>query len=201
MSESRNNKGDFKLGGALVVIGGFVYKVISPYVGEFVKTIAYKIADEIHNSKDGTITVPDLCRLDFPIDIDTVVSLLRQQGFKTATAELQLKDADKKYKDCIDNQAVEIIPRQGKKVKIGDLIRVRYITAEVINKSQKMFDDAEQELAKLKEEKMAKKLRRKERIKENVSEVIDMGRHKIGKRFTRENKQNIIEEKGDSLDE
>ena len=142
-----------------------------------------------------------MCRLDFPIDIDTVVSLLRQQGFNTATAELQLKDSDKKYKDCIDNQAVEIIPRQGKKVKIGDLIRVRYITAEVINKSQKMFDDAEQELAKLKEEKMAKKLRRKERIKENVSEVIDMGRHKIGKRFTRENKQNIIEEKGDSLDE
>lgn len=202
MSKSDNgNKRNFKSGGVLIALGGIMYKIIEPHIQEFIENIVNIIAQQIHDSKDGMINIPKLYQPGFPLDVDMVVSLLEQQGFKTATSELQMKDANSKYKDCIDNQVVGTNPRQGKKVKIGSIICVRYITKEVIEESKKIFYDTQQAKAELKESKAVEKQERKEQTKEKMTNVIDTVNCKVKKIFKRNNKQDGEELKGESLNE
>ena len=202
MSKSGNgDKRSFKSGGVLIAIGGIMYKIIEPHIQEFIENIVDIIAEQIHDSKDGMISIPKLYQPGFPLDVDMVVSLLEQQGFKTATSQLQMKDANAKYKDCIDNQVVGTNPRQGKKVKIGSIICVRYITKEVIEESKKIFCDAEQAKTELKESKAAEKQKRREHTKEKMTDAIDTANCKIKKMFKRNHKQDIEKLKGETLDE
>lgn len=48
-----------------------------------------------------------------------------------------MKEADPKYHDYEDTQVIDSNPKQGTKVKIGTTVCLRYITAEVIEASQK----------------------------------------------------------------
>ena len=162
--DNKNNKqvgGKKKIeaGGAIGAVGGIIFSnLIQPYIKEFVNAIVNKLDYQIKNSKDGKITIPDMCQPDFPLDVETVVSLLEDKKFITATVPLQLKDANSKYKDCINNQVVGTSPKQGKRVELESIIKVRYITQEVIDASIKIFEDEEKAKAEKKQEKKQKEV-------------------------------------------
>ena len=188
--DNKNNKqvgGKKKIeaGGAIgAAVGGIIFSnLIQPYIKEFVNAIVNKLDYQIKNSKDGKITIPDMCQPDFPLDVETVVSLLEDKKFITATVPLQLKDANSKYKDCINNQVVGTSPKQGKRVELESIIKVRYITQEVIDASIKIFEDEEKAKAELKEQKAIEKQERRDHRKEKVSEVTDKARNTIGHIF------------------
>ena len=172
--DNKNNKqvgGKKKIeaGGAIGAVGGIIFSnLIQPYIKEFVNAIVNKLDYQIKNSKDGKITIPDMCQPDFPLDV---------------TVPLQLKDANSKYKDCINNQVVGTSPKQGKRVELESIIKVRYITQEVIDASIKIFEDEEKAKAELKEHKAIEKQERKDHRKEKVSEVTDKARNTISHIF------------------
>ena len=68
-----------------------------------------------------------------------------------------IKEADPKYRDYEDTQVIDSNPKQGAKVKIGTTVCLRYITAEVIEESQKIFDDSVRIKREAKEQKAAEK--------------------------------------------
>lgn len=160
--------------GAICAIGGIIFSnLIQPYIKDFVNAIVNKLDYQIKNSKDGKITIPDMCQPDFPLDVETVVSLLEDKKFITATVPLRLKDASSKYKDCINNQVVGTSPKQGKRVELESIIKVRYITQDVIDASIKIFEDEEKAKSEHKEKKEIEKQEHKDRRKEKVSEIVD----------------------------
>lgn len=160
--------------GAICAIGGIIFSnLIQPYIKDFVNAIINKLDYQIKNSKDGKITIPDMCQPDFPLDVETVVSLLEDKKFITATVPLRLKDASSKYKDCINNQVVGTSPKQGKRVELESIIKVRYITQDVIDASIKIFEDEEKAKSEHKEKKEIEKQEYKDRRKEKVSEIVD----------------------------
>ena len=77
-------------------------------------------------------------------------------------------------------------------MKVGTTVCLRYITAEVIEESQKIFDDDVRIKQEAKEQKAAEKQEKKERLKESVSETMDSAKSGLGK---------IEAEKGETIDE
>lgn len=63
--------------------------------------------------------------------------LLTERGLKVSKSKLRMKEADPKYRDYEDTQVIDSNPKQGVKVKIGTTVCLRYITAEVIEESQR----------------------------------------------------------------
>ena len=53
-----------------------------------------------------------------------------------------MSEADPKYRHCEDTQVIDSNPKKGVRVKVGTTVCLRYITAEVIEESQKIFDDS-----------------------------------------------------------
>lgn len=173
MGDDISKDDGLKAGGVLFAIGGIVYKITEPYIRDFINAIVKSMTKQIQKSKDGTITIPNLYQPDFPLDVDIVVSLLEEQNFKVATSKLQMKDANAKYKDCINNQVVGTNPRHGKKVEVGSIITVRYISQDVIDASQKMFNDKEKNKSEKKEIKNIQKQEHKEQRKEKFSYIVN----------------------------
>lgn len=190
MGEAKKPTGGNKKigGGALVVIGGILYNVMEPYINDFIQGIIKQLDNQIKNNNDGKIKIPNLCQPDFPLKVDVVVSLLEDKKFTTLTAPLQLSDANSKYKDCIDTQVVEIAPKQGKRVDIGEVIKIKYITQEVIEASIKIFQDEEKEKIEYREKKALEKLEHKERRKEKMSVIMDKAKETVGGILNKEKK-------------
>lgn len=168
-----NGKKKLEVGVVLCAVGKVVYdNLIQPQLEKIINEIAAKLDKEIKNSKDGKVTIPDLCQPDFPLDVNTVVALLEEKKFKTVTAPLQVKDAKSKYKDCIDNQVVEI-PKQGKRVEIGSILKIKYITQDVIDASIAIFEDEEKVKIELKEQKAIARQERIEKRNEKIADIQD----------------------------
>lgn len=149
---------------------------------------------------DTKVTIPELYRKGFPIDLEQAEELLTECGLKVSKSRLRIKEADPKYRDYEDTQVIDSNPKQGAKVKIGTTVCLRYITAEVIEESQKIFDDSVRIKQEAKEQKAAEKQEKKERLKESVSETIDSAKSGLGKIFKKDQKA-IEAEKGETLDE
>ena len=111
-----------------------------------------------------------------------------------------MSEADPKYRHCEDTQVIDSNPKQGVRVKVGTTVCLRYITAEVIEESQKIFDDNIRIKQEAKEQKAIEKHEKKERLKEGVSETVNSAKSEIGKIFKKERKNAEIE-KGEETDE
>lgn len=126
--------------------------------------------------------------------------LLTERGLKVAKSKLRMKEADPKYRDYEDTQVVDSNPRQGATVKVGTTVCLRYITADVIEESQKIFDDSIRIKQEAKERKAAEMQEKKERLKESVSKTMDSTKSGLGKMFKKDRKAMEVE-KGETIDE
>lgn len=142
------------------------------------------------------VIIPELYRKGFPIDLEQAEELLTERGLKVSKSKLRMKEADPKYRDYEDTQVIDSNPKQGVKVKIGTTVCLRYITAEVIEESQKIFDDSVRIKQETKEQKAAEKQEKKERLKESVSETMDSAKSGLEKIFKKDRKA-IESEKGE----
>lgn len=100
------------------------------------------------------------------------------------------------FNGCETYNGIDSNPKQGVKVKIGTTVCLRYITAEVIEESQKIFDDSVRIKQEAKEQKAAEKQEKKERLKESVSETMDSAKSGLEKIFKKDRKA-IETEKGE----
>ena len=188
---TKSNKNISGVIGAIGAVGGLI-TAVTPLVEKAIDNAQNKPTEKI----DTKVTIPELYRKGFPIDLEQAEELLTERGLKFSKSKLRMKEADPKYRDYEDTQVIDSNPKQGTKVKIGTTVCLRYITAEVIDESQKMFDDGVRIKREAKEQKAAEKQEKKERLKESVSETMDTAKSGLEKIFKKDRKA-IEAEKGE----
>ena len=188
---TKSNKNISGVIGAIGAVGGLITSV-TPLVEKAIDNAQNKPTEKI----DTKVIIPELYRKGFPIDLEQAEELLTERGLKVSKSKLRMKEADPKYRDYEDTQVIDSNPKQGVKVKIGTTVCLRYITAEVIEESQKIFDDSVRIKQEAKEQKAAEKQEKKERLKESVSETMDSAKSGLEKIFKKDRKA-IETEKGE----
>lgn len=186
MGEAKKHTGGNKINIANALIEGALVPVVLH--------AATKIIDGIEVRKENMedkVTIPDLYLKDYPITVEQAKILLDDCGLKYSESPMTIKDANKKYRHCFDGQMISSRPKQGTSVKPDAIIYLKYITQEVIDASQKIFDEEEKAKADLKEQKTLIKQEHKDRRKEQVSAFVEKAKDTV----------NNVVKKGDHKDE
>lgn len=169
-----------------------VVKVISAVGGLIVAVtpIVEKIINKGANGspeENNNVIIPLLYQKGFPINLEQGKTLLIEQGLKVSTSKLRINKADPRYKDFEDTQIIGSSPKQGTKVKSGTTVCLRYITQDVIDASQKIFDDNVKWKLEIKEQKINKRIERNEKIKEHAVRPLNIVKKNVRKIFEKRN--------------
>jgi hypothetical protein len=153
------------IAGALtVVVSGLA--VLKPVVDAAVEK-----GKEILEERKALVDIPELYSKGFPIKLDRAIEELEESNLKAEPIAVSVNDANQKYKDCFDLQIVGSKPKAKQKVKPGTLVFLKYVTSEVIEKSQKLFDESEKRKAEEKRERVNKRAEQKEKYKKTVDKM------------------------------
>lgn len=163
--DSKNSKN-----GNLKGIGGILLTSVAvPIADKIIEKIADKIIEE--RPIEETVTVPMLYTR-IHLTLEQAVKSVEAVGLKAIPVEVHIQQKNIKYKDCFENQVVDSEPKQNKRVKPGTGIRLIFVTKEVIEESQKIFDAAEGRKAERKEERATARARQKEIVKQKVTDIV-----------------------------
>lgn len=195
------SKGGGSSGGAVGVIIGLA-GLIGPHVPEIVEYLSKLLPKPGSNSKlsenSNYIGMPNVLDKNFTLTLSKVTELLENYGLKVLSVEIPLNKAGAKYKDCSEFQVVACDKKAKTKLKPGDTVIVQYVTQEVINESQRIFEDTEQQKAILKQERADKRAEHiaqakvavadaTVRVRERFEKIV---RHDKKKDFEKENSHN-----------
>lgn len=188
MAKPKKTSGN--IGGTVGLVAGIV-GAVTPLAVELIDRIPKK--DELDPSEE-LISMPELCSKKFPLKLDEAKELLEGRGLKALPIEVRLRDACAKYKDCFALQVVGSDRKPNVKVKHGDTVIVQYVTQEVIDESQRIFEEAEQQKAALKEERAIKRTEQIERIKIAAGDTATKARAGLEKMIHRDKKKRLGKE-------
>lgn len=134
-------------------------------------TVIEELMDKFPGVSDKVV-IPQLSYDSDPrLKLDEAVMALTNSGLKAIPSELTLKEADPKYKDCFDSQVVGSSLNGKQKAQAGMSVIVKYITQEVIDESQRLFEKAEEQKAV---EKRAKAEKRGQQIEQAQKIIVDV---------------------------
>ena len=160
-------------------IAGILIGAAVPAVIDIAKKVADKAIDDKPHSDDN-IKIPELYRKGFLLDVNQAIELLESYGLKGVPSKVTIKEAAVKYKDYSDNQVIDSSPKQGTSVKPGTIVYLKYITADVIDASQKIFDDIQQTKEEAKARKVEAKREHREKVKNDISKTVDSAKNSVG---------------------
>lgn len=180
-----SNKPNPNIGGKLGLVAGIV-SVVTPVAIELIDRIPRK--DETDPSEE-LISMPELCSKKFPLKLDEAKELIEGHGLKALPIEVRARDAHVRYKDCFDLQVVACNKKANSKLKPGETVIIQYVTREVIDESLRIFEDAEQKKAELKQERAAKWAEQRERVQTIAGDTAAKVKVGVGKIVHRDNKK------------
>lgn len=93
-------------------------------------------------SQNETLKVPNLYKKDFPNTVEQATVKLEKAGLSVTACELTLAHANPKYRKCKPLQVVKSDPSGGSKVEHGDNVDISYVTQEVIDESERLYQEA-----------------------------------------------------------
>lgn len=187
---AKPKKPNGNIGGTLGLVAGIV-GAVTPLAVELIDRIPKK--EELGPSEE-LIFMPELCSKKFPLKLDEAKELLESRGLKALPIEVRLRDASSKYKDCFDFQVVGSDQKPNSKIKPGDTVIVQYVTQEVIDESRRIFEEAEQQKAALKQERAVKRAEQIERAKIVAGDTAAKARAGVEKMIRRDKKKELGKE-------
>lgn len=187
---AKPKKPNGNIGGTLGLVAGIV-GAVTPLAVELIDRIPKK--EELGPSEE-LIFMPELCSKKFPLKLDEAKELLESRGLKALSIEVRLRDACVKYKDCFELQVVGSDRKPNSKLKPDDTVIVQYVTQEVINESRRIFEEAEQQKAALKQERAVKRAEQMERAKAVAGDTAAKARAGVEKMIRRDKKKELGKE-------
>ena len=187
---AKPKKPNGNIGGTLGLVAGIV-GAVTPLAVELIDRIHKK--EELGPSEE-LIFMPELCSKKFPLKLDEAKELLESRGLKALSIEVRLRDACVKYKDCFELQVVGSDRKPNSKLKPGDTVIVQYVTQEVIIESRRIFEEAEQQKAALKQERAVKRAEQMERAKAVAGDTAAKARAGVEKMIRRDKKKELGKE-------
>lgn len=187
---AKPKKPNGNIGGTLGLVAGIV-GAVTPLAVELIDRIPKK--EELGPSEE-LIFMPELCSKKFPLKLDEAKELLESRGLKALSIEVRLRDACVKYKDCFELQVVGSDRKPNSKLKLGDTVIVQYVTQEVINESRRIFEEAAQQKAALKQERAVKRAEQMERAKVVAGDTAAKAKAGVEKMIRRGKKKELGKE-------
>ena len=187
---AKPKKPNGNIGGTLGLVAGII-GAVTPLAVELIDRIPKK--EELGPSEE-LIFMPELCSKKFPLKLDEAKELLESRGLKALSIEVRLRDACVKYKDCFELQVVGSDRKPNSKLKPGDTVIVQYVTQEVIDESRRIFEEAEQQKAALKQERAVKRAEQMERAKAVAGDTAAKAKAGVEKMIRRDKKKELGKE-------
>lgn len=187
---AKPKKPNGNIGGTLGLVAGIV-GAVTPLAVELIDRIPKK--EELGPSEE-LIFMPELCSKKFPLKLDEAKELLESRGLKALPIEVRLRDACAKYKDCFELQVVGSDRKPNSKLKPGDTVIVQYVTQEVIDESRRVFEEAEQQKAALKQGRAVKRAEQMERAKAVAGDTAAKAKAGVEKMIRRDKKKELGKE-------
>lgn len=187
---AKPKKPNGNIGGTLGLVAGIV-GAVTPLAVELIDRIPKK--EELGPSEEF-IFMPELCSKKFPLKLAEAKELLESRGLKILPIEVRLRDACAKYKDCFEYQVVGSDQKPNTKMKPGDTVIVQYVTQEIIDESRRIFEEAEQQKAALKQKRAVKRAEQMDRAKVAVVDTVGKMRDGFGNMVHRDVKKELEKE-------
>ena len=146
-------------------------------------TLATPVIEHVIETRKTLIMIPELYGDDFSMGLEQAKELLDHYGLRHMEVALNLNEAKEDYRNCFDSQVVDSKPKQKQKVQPNTVVVLRYVTSEVVEESQRLFEESEKEKEEAEAIKSAKKLEQKEKAKHSFLEFSDKAKGGIGKIF------------------
>lgn len=128
-------------------------------------TKAYAIKAE---QRKALVEMPEIYSSDYRLKLEDAKRWLEEDGLKPEAIIVQ---PDIAYKDCSDLEVVASNYKLKQKVKPGTRIILRYVTSEVIEASQKLFEESERQKAEVKQKKAEQTIKNKQNVDKAVANV------------------------------
>ena len=141
--------------------------------------IASAIALVPIDERGKLVSVPELYSNQFPLTVEQAVERLKNCGLSATLIKASVHDARPRYRNCFNSQVISSRPKAKQKVVPGSSVSVKYITQEIIEESQRIFEENERAKSKQKFKKAAKQKARKEKVKHVTSEVLEAAKKTI----------------------
>lgn len=153
-------------------------------------TLATPVVEHVIENRKSLITIPELYSEDFSLSLEQAKELLNHYGLTTMDVELSIKDAKSEYRNCFVSQVVDSRPAQKQNVKPGTMVVLRYVTSEVIEESQRLFEEYQNIKKEMENKKALKRLEQKEKTKKMLLETVSKAKSDVNKILTRRNDTN-----------
>lgn len=135
--------------------------------------------DKAVEERKKLVSVPELYSKEYPITIEQAVDMLDGCGLKATLVKTAAPDI--RYRDYFDSQVISSNPKAKQKVERGTSVMVKYVTQEVIEQSQRLFDISEKHKAEVSLEKEKRRSEQKEKAKQKMSGVLDTVKQETSK--------------------
>lgn len=142
--------------------------------------IAERLFKNVIDDRKSRVKVPDLCDSQYQHDLIKAEDALTACRLKMMIFKLPIKEASPKYKDYFDMQVVSTEPKAGHWVEFGETVKVLYITQDVIDESQRLFEEDEKRKAEAKQGKIVKREQRREQA-HKIFDVPDKAKACFGR--------------------
>lgn len=121
-----------------------------PVTSELLERLMQEIIDKLDYYKTMRIMpklYSDLSRDEVirRVPLDQGVAILEDIGFHVIPNDISIVDAAPKYRRCADKQIIYTDPSAGEKVAPDGVVSVIYITQDVIDRSQELYEEQEKE--------------------------------------------------------
>lgn len=178
MSMSNNKNSNKNVSGiaAGITMAASVLPLVKPAI-DAVRDYADKTIEE----RKKLVAVPELYSKEYPLTKEQAVEILDSCGLKATLVKAAISDANVQYQNCFDMQVIKSHPKAKQKVERGSSVLVKYITQEVIDESQKMYELAEKQKTEMQIAKVTKQEERKEKTKQMMTDVMSNARKGIEK--------------------
>lgn len=176
MSEKKSSNKNVSGIAAGITMAASVLPLVKPAI-DAVRDYADKSIEE----RKKLIAVPELYSKEYPLTIEQAVAILESCGLKATLVKAAISDADIKYRTCFDTQVIKSHPKAKQKVERGTSILVKYVTQEVIDESQRLYELSEKHKAEVQEAKLIKQAERKEKTKQAMTDAVDTAKRGIQK--------------------
>lgn len=176
MSDNKNSNKNVSGIAAGITMAASVLPLVKPAI-DAVRDYADKTIEE----RKKLVAVPELYSKEYPLTKEQAIEILDSCGLKATLVKAAISDANVQYRNCFDMQVIKSHPKAKQKVERGSSVLVKYITQEVIDESQKMYELAEKQKAEMQIAKVTKQEERKEKTKQMMTDVMSNARKGIEK--------------------
>lgn len=135
--------------------------------------------DKAVEERKKLVSVPELYSKDYPITVEQAVEMLESCGLKATLVKTPAPDI--RYRDYFDSQVTSSNPKAKQKVERGTSVMVKYVTQDVIEQSQRLFDISEKRKIEMALEKEKRRSEQKEKAKQRMSNMLDTVKQETSK--------------------